>query len=94
METQGDWKLALLGWKALGLASKVLILVIGEAKIASPHDLASHSEASIALSALAPLLEASLALLSSVPAFIEAELAAEHLCSASAKWHFGFSLAG
>jgi len=37
------------------------LLVIGEARIASPHDLVSHDEAGIALSALAPLLEASLA---------------------------------
>ena len=44
-KTREDWLLALLGWKALSLALTAFFLIIGEARIASPDDLASHGEA-------------------------------------------------
>jgi len=37
-----------MGWKAMCLALKAFFLVVGEAKLASPDDLASHGEAGIA----------------------------------------------
>ena len=49
-------------------------MVIGKTSIASPHDSASHGEAGITLSALAPLLEVSLVLLSGALALSEAEV--------------------
>ena len=55
METQRGWKLALLGWKALGLALETFFLAIGEAMIASPQGLALYGEAVWAFSALALL---------------------------------------
>jgi len=50
----------------LGLALKAFFLVIDEAKIALPCDLTSLGKIILALNALASLLEATLALVSSV----------------------------
>jgi len=56
-EDLGKLEFTLLGWKALGLALEDLFLVVGEARIASPCELASHNEAVLAFRALALLLE-------------------------------------
>jgi len=80
----GRLKVSLLGLRSLRLNLKGPFLVIGEAKIATPHDLTSHVEVGIALSALDSSLEASLAVFSSVSAFYSAKLASLSACAALA----------
>jgi len=77
-------KVSLLGLRSLRLNLKGPFLVIGEAKIAAPHDLASHVEVGIALSALASSLEASLVVFSSVSSIYSAKLASLSACAALA----------
>jgi len=80
METRGDWKLAPLGWEALGLALKAFFLAIGEARMASLERVVSQGETII----LALSLKVSLALLHRALPLSEAEIASLlALCGAS-----------
>ena len=63
--------IAFLGWKALGLALKTGFLVVGEARIGSPEELASRGKAV----ALALPVDTSLALHSSALALSEVSVA-------------------
>ena len=68
----------------MGLALKAFFLVVGEARIALPDDLASRGEADIALDTLTSLLEAILASLCCDITFSEATSASLHAAAALA----------